>query len=192
MQDPALHPLVDAGGRDLAAASSHRGGSGGRHYARILLEPSLGHRAIALIYLFAVVVLASFVGRGPTLMAAAMSALLWDYFFMVPIHTFRITHFEDALLLGMYFVVALVLGQLTARICAQEKARRQGEEQATALYLLTRLIRSRRMTWDQMRSQQVVQRMGARFQGPNCRAVAGRGQSVAAAAASGRHVLSHR
>jgi two-component system sensor histidine kinase KdpD len=38
----------------------------------------------------------------------------------------------------MYFVVALALGQLTARIRAQEAAERQREGRATALYLLGR------------------------------------------------------
>ena len=71
-------------------------------------------------------------------MAATLSALVWDFFFLPPVHYFRITHFEDMMLFGMYFVVALVLGQLTARIRAQEKAERQGQERATALYLLTR------------------------------------------------------
>ena len=48
------------------------------------------------------------------------------------------TQFEDALLLGMYFIVALLMGQLTTRIRAQEEAERLRQERATALYLLTR------------------------------------------------------
>jgi K+-sensing histidine kinase KdpD len=51
---------------------------------------------------------------------------------------FSVTRFEDALLLGMYFVVALALRQITARTRAQEKAKRQSKERAKALYLLTR------------------------------------------------------
>ena len=38
----------------------------------------------------------------------------------------------------MYFVVALVLGQLVSRIRWQERAERRREERSTALYLLTR------------------------------------------------------
>jgi two-component system sensor histidine kinase KdpD len=70
--------------------------------------------------------------------AAAMSALLWDYFFLPPIYAFQITHVEDAMLFGMYFVVALVLGHLTTRIRAQEESERERESRATVLYLLTR------------------------------------------------------
>jgi two-component system, OmpR family, sensor histidine kinase KdpD len=83
-------------------------------------------------------VLALFVGRGPTLVAAVLTALSWDYYFLPPLFAFRITHLEDAFLLVMYFVVAVVLGQLTTRIRRQEAIERQRTENATALFLLTR------------------------------------------------------
>lgn len=102
------------------------------------LKPAIGYRSLALIYLLAEVVLALFVGRGPTLLAGALSALAWDFCFVGPVGTLRISNVEDSVLFGTYFVVALVLGQLIARIRAQEEASRRREEQATALYELTR------------------------------------------------------
>src|SRR5436305_1076142 len=104
--------------------------------------PLAGVHAIALIFLLAVVLLALFVDRGPTFLAAAMSALLWDYCFLPPVFAFRVTHFEDAMLLLTYFVVALALGQLTGRIHAHEFVAQQREARATALYLLTRELSS--------------------------------------------------
>jgi two-component system sensor histidine kinase KdpD len=101
---------------------------------RIMVEP----HALALIYLFGVVLLAFFVGRGPTLLTATTSALLWDYCFLPPRGSFRLTHYTDVMMFVMYFVVALVLGQLVSRIRWQEKAERRREERSTALYLLTR------------------------------------------------------
>src|SRR5205814_8663000 len=98
----------------------------------LFLVPLVGVHAIALIFLLAVVVLALFVERGPTFLAAAMSALVWDYFFLPPVFAFRVTHFEDAMLLVMYFAVALVSGELTSRIHAQELVSQQREERATA------------------------------------------------------------
>ncbi|MBU6402734.1 MAG: DUF4118 domain-containing protein, partial [Verrucomicrobia bacterium] len=103
-----------------------------------LVQPVLGHRAIALVYLLAVVVMALFVGRGPTLLAATLSALFWDFFFLAPVPHLRISDPEDVMLFATYFVVALVLGELTARIRTREQAQRQGEVRATALYSLTR------------------------------------------------------
>jgi two-component system sensor histidine kinase KdpD len=94
--------------------------------------------ALALVYLFGVVLLAFFVGRGPTILTATASALLWDYCFLPPRGSFRLTHFTDVMMFVMYFVVALVLGQLVSRIRWQERAERHREERSTALYLLTR------------------------------------------------------
>jgi len=103
-----------------------------------VLDRFVGFYALALTYLFAVVVLALFVGRGPVFFAATLSALLWNFFFLPPRFTFYITSFQDGMMFAMYFIVALVLGQLTARIRTQQAAERQREQRATALYLLTR------------------------------------------------------
>jgi two-component system sensor histidine kinase KdpD len=102
------------------------------------LDPIIGRRAVALDFLLVVVVLALFVDRGPVLMSAALSALLWNFFFLPPYHTFYITTFEDAIMFAVYFVVAIVMGELIARFRTQEKAERRREERTTALYLLTR------------------------------------------------------
>ena len=97
-----------------------------------------GPRVPGLVFLLAVVLLALFVGRGPMLLAGTLSALAWNFFFLPPQLTFTISRPEDAVLFGTYFVVALVLGQLVARIRFQADAERRREERSTALYELTR------------------------------------------------------
>jgi two-component system sensor histidine kinase KdpD len=106
--------------------------------ANVLVIQYTGPRVPGFVFLLAVVLLALFLGRGPVLFAGAASALAWDYFFLPPRFTFVISNPEDWFLFGMYFVVAIVLGQLVARIRAQELAERRREERATALYHLTR------------------------------------------------------
>jgi len=95
-------------------------------------------RVPGLIFLLVVVLLALFVGRGPVLFAGALSALTWNFFFLPPRYTLFIHSLDDAILFGTYFVVALVLGQLVARIRAQSDAERRREERTAALYELTR------------------------------------------------------
>jgi two-component system sensor histidine kinase KdpD len=102
------------------------------------LSPIIGVHATALIFLMVVVVLALFVGRGPTLFAAGLSAIVWDYFFLPPVFEFRVSHAEDAILLATFFTVAFVLALLTNRTRAQESAKWQIEARTRALYLLTR------------------------------------------------------
>jgi len=103
-----------------------------------LLNPFMGYRAIAWFFLTAVTALALFVGRGPILLAATLSALSWDYFFEMPLYSFYISAPEDQELFACYFIVALVLGQLTSRIRRQEKAEREREERTQARYQLSR------------------------------------------------------
>jgi len=104
----------------------------------LALLPLAGPRVPGLVFLLAVTLLALFVGRGPVLLAGALSALAWNFFFLPPRFTFIIERAEDAILFGTYFVVALVLGQLVARIRAQSDADRRREERSTALSDLNR------------------------------------------------------
>jgi two-component system, OmpR family, sensor histidine kinase KdpD len=100
------------------------------------LAPWVGPRSVALLYLLAMVGLALRVSRGPVFLLAALSALAWNFIFLPPRFTFYIQHFEDALMFGMYFVVALVMGQLLTRLQSRQRLDRQREERATAIYLL--------------------------------------------------------
>jgi two-component system, OmpR family, sensor histidine kinase KdpD len=104
------------------------------------LEPLVGVRAIAWIFLLAVVVMAAFVGRGATLLAAVLSALLWNFLFEPPIYSFVINDRENQILFVLYLVIAVTLGQLVSRIRAHEKSERERQERATALQLLTREV----------------------------------------------------
>ena len=110
----------------------------GTAVVNLLLERLVGPRVPGTVFLLAVVLLALFVGRGPVLVAGALSALSWDFFFLPPRFTFAIAKGEDVVLFGSYFVVAVVLGQLVARIRAQSDAERRREERATALFELMR------------------------------------------------------
>jgi two-component system sensor histidine kinase KdpD len=110
--------------------------------AGLLIQRWIGYQAVALIYLFAVVLLGMVVGRGPNLFAATLTALCWNYLFVPPVFTFRISGFHDFMLFGMYFVVALATGQLTARMRLQQEAERQRERRTAALFQLTQELSS--------------------------------------------------
>jgi len=103
-----------------------------------ILQRWLGYQALALIYLLSVVILAMFVSRGATLLAATLTALLWNFLFVPPVFTFRIGGATDLMLFFTYFPIALAVGHLAARLRSQEAAERRREQHATALYLLTR------------------------------------------------------
>jgi len=135
---PLRHAYLTAGKPSIAQYLLAAGVVAGMAILNGILNPLIGNRTVALSFLMAVVGLALFVGRGPVLAAATLSALIWNYFFLPPRFTLFIRSLDDAMMFGMYFAVAIVLGQLVARIRSQEIAERQREERATALYLLNR------------------------------------------------------
>jgi two-component system sensor histidine kinase KdpD len=104
--------------------------------------PWIGHQAAGLVLLFTISVLALVLGRGPVLFAAALSALLWSFLFLPPVLRFGLPDFENILLFGLYFVIALAIGSLTARLRAQEQAVRDRERRTAALYALAHEVAS--------------------------------------------------
>ena len=85
-----------------------------------LLTPFIGYGAISLIYVLAVLVAGTMLDLGPVLLVAALSALCWNFLFIPPLFTLHIAKLEDALTFATYFIVALTVGSLTARLRARE------------------------------------------------------------------------
>lgn len=106
----------------------------------LALEPATGYWAIALIYLFSIVVLSLFLNRGPVFLAATASALTWNFLFIPPKYTFIIASVADSLMFGMYFVIALATGHLTSRLRSQQRNEHIRELRASALYRLSRAV----------------------------------------------------
>ena len=96
------------------------------------------YQTVSLVLLFTVALLPLRFGMGPVLLAAALSAIVWDFMFIPPLFTFTVSRIPDVLMLLMYFCIALVLGILTSRTRAQQRAVRLREERAVALYTLSR------------------------------------------------------
>ena len=98
----------------------------------------LGYQTVSLILLLTIALLPLKLNAGPVLLAAALSAIIWDFFFIPPRFTMLIGSGQDILMVIAYFAIATVTGTLTARIRAREKAVRRREEHAVALYSLTK------------------------------------------------------
>ena len=103
-----------------------------------LVKEIIGYQVVSFGLLILVSILAIFYGTGPILLAATLSALIWDYFFIPPQFTLHIQEPLDVLMLIMFFIIALLNGILTSRVRHQEKKIRIREERTHALYQLTR------------------------------------------------------
>ena len=100
----------------------------------------IGYQSVALILLLTVSVLAMRLTLYPILLAALLSALIWDYFFIPPRYTFHVNSYEDVLMLAMYFIVALLNGVLTARIRFFEKIAQEKESKQHTISLYETLF----------------------------------------------------
>jgi two-component system sensor histidine kinase KdpD len=98
-----------------------------------LLQGLTGYMAISLVYLLCVVLLAMVLNRWAVLLVATLSAVAWNYLFIPPQYTFRITSAHDLMMFSMFFVVALAMGHITNQLRTRETAERRRERRASAL-----------------------------------------------------------
>lgn len=102
----------------------------------------VGYRMTALVLLLAVSLLAMLLRMGPVMVGAAISALVWNFFFIPPTFTFHIGGTEDTLMFLLYFVVATVNAVLGTRIREAERRARDKEEKDKAIALYNTLLNS--------------------------------------------------
>jgi two-component system sensor histidine kinase KdpD len=107
-----------------------------------LFSDIIGYKVAALVLMVTVSLIAMFFDILPVLMAALLSALIWDFFFIPPKYTFHIDNAEDALLFFMYFIIASVNATLTFKIRAIEKVANKKEEKENTLKLYNTLLNS--------------------------------------------------
>lgn len=103
-----------------------------------MLRHSIAQTNLAMFYILVVVITAVRWGRGPSLFAAILSVLIFDFFFIPPKFSMTVADTQYLIAFGTLFVVALVISSLTLK--AKEEAQRAGnrEIQATALYNLSK------------------------------------------------------
>ncbi|MDP4151514.1 MAG: ATP-binding protein [Bacteroidota bacterium] len=106
------------------------------------LSPYMAPQLVAFILLLALSLIAMFFDILPVLLSALVSALIWDYFFLLPRYNLRVGNTGDRILLSMYFVIALVNAVLTFKIRQMEKEARDKEEKAKTLKLYNTLLNS--------------------------------------------------
>lgn len=93
---------------------------------------------VAMLYLLAVVFVASRFSRGPAAFAGFASVALFDFLFVPPYYTFSVLDQSYLVSFAVMFVIALLMSQLTGRIREQALEARERELHADALYRMTR------------------------------------------------------
>jgi two-component system sensor histidine kinase KdpD len=99
-----------------------------------ILFPHLALRNLAMIYLLTVVVISSFLARGPALFSSLFSVATFAFFFVPQYFSFAIADTESAITLIIMLLVSTMVSGLTTRIRHQARVARRQERQTAALY----------------------------------------------------------
>lgn len=102
----------------------------------------IGYHVVALVLLLVVSILAMFFKILPVVIAAVLSALIWNFLFIQPQLTFKISTPEDALLFLMYFVIAVMNAVFTTKIRKAEAVSRKRKEREKTIQLYNTLFNS--------------------------------------------------
>lgn len=105
-----------------------------------ILSHYLSTANLSLVFLLAVLVVAIGFGRSAALITAFLSFLLFNYLFTAPRYTFRVSNKEDIFTLFFFLIVALIVGQLGARLRRQVLVIRDSSRLTALLYEFSRRL----------------------------------------------------
>lgn len=102
----------------------------------------MSYRVVAFVLLITLSFLSLFFYILPVILAAFLSALIWNYFFIPPRFTLHVNTADDFFLLIMYFVIAMLHAGLSYRIKQIEKKILKKEQKDNILKLYNTLLNS--------------------------------------------------
>jgi two-component system, OmpR family, sensor histidine kinase KdpD len=106
---------------------------------------------IVMIFLAGVAIVAARQGRGPAVLAAVLSVLVFDYFFVKPRFSFVIDDAQYFITLAVMLGIGVLISQLTARLQAQLEDTKRRERRSAELYHVTRTLNESSRTDDLIR-----------------------------------------
>ena len=106
--------------------------------AGVFLRGHLAPPDLVMLYLLGIVVVATRFGRGPSLLASALSVLAFDYFFVPPFHTFAVADERYLLTFATMFGAGLLISALASRVRRHQREAGEREQRAAAAELRAR------------------------------------------------------
>jgi two-component system sensor histidine kinase KdpD len=97
---------------------------------------------VEMLFLLGVTLVAVSSGRGPSLLASALSVAAYDFFFVPPPLTLGVADARYLLTFAMMFGIGIVISTLALRVREQEQAAVAREQRTSALYALSRQLGS--------------------------------------------------
>ncbi|MBI5450034.1 MAG: two-component system sensor histidine kinase KdbD [Gammaproteobacteria bacterium] len=111
----------------------------------VAVTPLLGpleQTNIVMLFLLGVVFVAFRFGRRPAVLAAVLSVIFFDFFFVSPRFTMRVSDVQYLLTFAVMLIVGIVTGHLTSSLRYQLRVARYREERAQSLYEMSKALSS--------------------------------------------------
>ncbi len=100
----------------------------------------IGYQTVGLLFLLAIACISLFLGRGPVILSAFLSALIWDYFFIPPLFTVTIHRLHDYITLFSNLSIGIILGTLINRIRKNQHILTKSQENISTLFSFLELM----------------------------------------------------
>jgi two-component system sensor histidine kinase KdpD len=93
---------------------------------------------LVMVYLLGVMLVATRSGRGPSILASALSVGAFDFFFVPPEYTFAVSDIRYVVTFAVMFLVGIVISNLAANLRTQARVAGYREKRAASLYAISR------------------------------------------------------
>jgi len=107
---------------------------GGLTLALRPLNDEVGPATVALTFLLAILVSATFYGRNPALLASFFAMLSYNYFFLPPYFTWHVADTHNLVAWGTFTLTAIVAGELSAYARRRAEEAERGKTEIERLY----------------------------------------------------------
>jgi two-component system, OmpR family, sensor histidine kinase KdpD len=100
----------------------------------------LAEANVVMVFLVGVAIVAARLGRGPAIVAAIVSVLSFDFFFVQPYLTFAVSDTQYFITFGVMLGIGLLISELTAQLRSRLTASQRQEQRTAQLYRMTRQL----------------------------------------------------
>jgi two-component system sensor histidine kinase KdpD len=103
-----------------------------------LLRGTLSQVNLLFLLFLPLILSALYLGRGPSILAALIAILIFDFLFVPPYFTLTISDMEYFLWFVVYVIVVVVISNLASQLRGKVEMLRKSEKRSNALYALSR------------------------------------------------------
>lgn len=110
--------------------------------AAFMANRLVSHASLSLLFLTGVLVVSASTGLGPSLLASLLGFLALNFFFTQPYYTLLVADEADVAMLAFFVLMAVITGNMTARMRREVVERRASLERTSNLYEFSRRMAS--------------------------------------------------